>query len=106
MAFKDLADIDSREVIPGYWGKFVHSDHITVAFWNVDAGASLPEHSHPHEQVTTVIEGQFQLTVAGEIHLIKEGGVAVVPGNTPHSGKALTMCRLVDVFHPRREDYQ
>jgi len=106
MAFKDLADISPREVIPGFWGKFVHSDHVTVAFWNVDAGAILPEHSHPHEQVTTVIEGQFELTVAGEIRIIKEGGVAVVPGNTLHAGKALTSCRLVDVFHPRREDYQ
>ena len=28
------------------------------------------------------------------------------PGDIPHSGHARTACRIIDVFHPIREDYR
>lgn len=95
----------TRQLIPGFHGQFVHTDNVTVAFWTVEAGAVLPEHSHIHEQVTSVLSGEFELTVAGETYRLLQDSVAVVPGNAVHSGKALTDCRLVDVFHPARPEY-
>lgn len=47
----DLAEICSREVLPGFHGKFVHSQNMTTAYWDVVAGSSLPEHAHVHEQI-------------------------------------------------------
>lgn len=29
-----------------------------------------------------------------------------MPGHVPHSGRAITDCRITDVFHPAREDYR
>lgn len=49
MSFKDLTDIEAREIIPGFHGKFVHTDHMTLAYWDIEAGALLPEHAHAHE---------------------------------------------------------
>jgi len=66
----------------------------------------MPEHSHPHEQVASVVEGRFELTIAGESRILDTGSAAVVPCNTPHAGKAITHCRLIDAFHPVRDDYQ
>jgi quercetin dioxygenase-like cupin family protein len=106
MAFQKLANIQAKEVVPGFRGKFVHTDHVTMAFWEVDAGAGLPDHAHPHEQVTTVIEGKFELTVAGETRVVEAGEVALIPGQVRHSGRALTACRLLDAFYPCREDYR
>ena len=34
------------------------------------------------------------------------GEVAVIPSGAVHSGRALTQCRFLDVFHPVREDYK
>ncbi|NOQ40057.1 MAG: cupin domain-containing protein, partial [Anaerolineales bacterium] len=48
----------------------------------------------------------FELTVDGEPLVLEPGMVAVIPGGVPHSGVALTPCRLLDAFHPVREDYQ
>ena len=53
MTFLDLADIAAREIIKGYHGKFVHTDNVTVAYWDIDAGAAIPDHAHPHEQIVS-----------------------------------------------------
>ncbi len=106
MPFKDLAAADAREVIPGFYGRFAHTDHATLAYWEVDAGAALPEHAHPHEQITLLIEGTFEMTVGGQTQTIEAGGSAAIPANMLHGGTAITACRIVDVFHPARDDYR
>ena len=105
MVFQNLEGIEEKEIVVGYRAKFVHSENITLAYWEVDPGAILPEHSHPHEQIANVLEGEFELTVAGESRVLKPGMVAVIPSQTPHGGKAITACRLLDAFYPVREDY-
>ncbi|HDD55521.1 MAG TPA: cupin domain-containing protein [Chloroflexi bacterium] len=106
MVFQDLDDIQEREIVPGYRARFVHAEKMTLAYWEVEAGAALPEHSHPHEQIANVLEGEFELTVNGESRVLVPGQVAVIPGNVPHSGRAVTDCRLLDAFQPAREDYR
>ena len=106
MSFTHLDDIPARTLIPGFHGKFIHTEHVTTAFWTVDVGATLPAHAHPHEQITSVLEGTFELTVGGETRTVEPGGVAVIPGGVTHAGRAITDCRLVDVFYPARDDYR
>ena len=79
---------------------------MTVAHWTVNVGAPLPEHSHPHEQVVNVIEGEFELTINGDTTRLGLRSVAIIPSNAVHSGKALTKCRIINVFSPVREDYR
>ncbi len=104
--FKDVSTMPEREPVPGYHGRFVHTDSMTLAFWRVDAGAAIPEHAHPQEQVASVLEGEFELIVAGEARIMGPGSVAIIRSNVPHSGRAVTECRLVDVWHPARDDYR
>lgn len=106
MIFQNLKDITEREIVPGYRAKFIHAEGMTLAYWEVEAGAALPEHSHPHEQIANVLEGEFELVVDGESRLLSPGQVAVIPGNIPHSGRAITPCRLLDAFQPARDDYR
>lgn len=101
-----LADIPEIEMIPGYLARFVHTENLTLSFLTVEAGHTLPEHQHPHEQVSMVMEGEFELIVAGKPVLLHPGEVLVIPSGTLHSGKAIIKCRLLDVFNPVREDYR
>ena len=102
----DLKNIPEKEIVPGYKVKFVHSENMTFAYWDIEAGASLPEHAHMHEQVSNLIEGEFEMTVEGKKQVLKPGSVVVIPSNAAHSGQAITHCRIIDVFYPVREDYR
>ncbi len=105
MSFKNLNEMDATEVVPGFHGKFVHSDHVTFAHWHIEKNATLPEHSHEHEQITSVQEGKLKLTIQGETKTMGSGEIAVIPPNVTHSGKALAACKVIDVFYPVREEY-
>lgn len=106
MPFMDLDQAPKQEIVPGYRAAFAHSRRMTLAYWEVESGAALPEHSHPHEQMASVLEGRFELTLEGESRVLEPGQAAVIPAHAPHSGKALTACRMLDVFSPVRQDYK
>jgi len=101
-----LNDIKGKEIVPGYYGRFVHGDLVTLSFVDIKKGSSLPEHQHPHEQVTHILEGELEMVIGGEKMVLTAGTVHVIPGNTPHSAHALTNCRVLDAFSPVREDYK
>ena len=106
MGFVTLDALDAREPMPGFRGRFIHTDSVTIVHWDVESGAALPAHSHPHEQVSSLLEGEFEMTIDGRTRQMRRGSVAVVPAHAVHSGRALTDCRFIDVFHPVREDYR
>src|SRR5687767_8056647 len=105
MTFLDYGDIAAREIAPGFSARFVHTHGMTLARVDVRPDARLPSHTHPHEQLTTVLSGELELTVAGEVRVLRAGMIAF-PGGVPHAAHALTACEVLDVFHPVRDDYR
>lgn len=106
MLFINIHNIEQKEFIPGYRVRFIHTENMTLAYWDIEAGSILPVHSHPHEQVMTVTKGKFELTIDGETQVMVPGSVAVIPPNVQHSGNAMTDCQSIDVFYPIRDDYR
>ncbi|OQP52060.1 cupin [Niastella yeongjuensis] len=101
-----LSAIKGKEIVPGLYGRFVHGETMTLSFVDIQQGAQLPEHSHPHEQITYLIEGELEMVIGGEKMLLTPGMVHVIPSNVPHSAVALTFVRVLDAFSPVREDYR
>ncbi|MBA4851325.1 cupin domain-containing protein [Emticicia sp. BO119] len=102
----NISELALIEVITGFKARFVHTDKLTLAYWEIEKGAILPMHAHIHEQITTVLEGRFELTIGQETKVYENGLLAVIPPNVIHRGKALTDCKIYDVFYPVREDYK
>ncbi len=92
--------------MPGFFGRFVHSERMTLAFWELPEGRELPEHSHPHEQILVQKSGRFEITVGGTTTVAEAGDCVVIPPNVSHSGRALSDCTILDIFAPVREDYR
>ncbi|NJB72773.1 quercetin dioxygenase-like cupin family protein [Saonia flava] len=102
----NLSNIDPKEIMPGYLAKMVHGKNMSLAFWDVKKGAEVPVHSHMHEQIMHVVEGTFEFTLDGETKIYEAGDLVIIPSFATHSGKALTACKLLDVFSPVREEYK
>lgn len=101
-----LNSIKVREIFPGLRARIVHTTRTSQSWVEIDAGTSFPEHQHPHEQAVNVLEGTLELVVAGTPHVLTSGQVFVIPPDVPHSGRARTACRVLDVFAPPRDDYR
>ena len=106
MPFITLDELQTRELVPGFWGKMVHTEGMTFSHWIIKAGAELPVHQHLHEQVSFLVEGTLEFTLDGITERIVPGKLVVIPSNVPHSAKALTDCVVIDVFQPVRDDYR
>lgn len=85
--------------------RYIHAENITVAFNELKAGAEVPGHQHIHETIDFVEEGTLRLTVANETFNMNAGAVARVPSNIWHSAKALSDCKVINIFYPAREDF-
>ena len=105
MPVVDTGRLTVVERLPGWRGRYVHTESMTFAHYEFDKGASIHEHFHPEEEVYEVIEGELEITIDGTPHRAHPGLVAIVPPNVRHSVKALTDGRLIVVDHPAWRDF-
>jgi quercetin dioxygenase-like cupin family protein len=92
------------ELFPGFDARLIHTPRLTQSYVTITAGAAFPEHHHPHEQTVTVLDGELELTAGAETVRLTPGTMYVIPSGVPHSGRALTACRVLDTFVPGRDD--
>ena len=66
-----------------------------------DPGTLIPDHRHPEDVVTLILEGRIEMTVGCETRTIGPGEVFLVPSNSDHSGRVLCD-RVVAVSFSRK----
>jgi len=101
-----LTEITPREIRPGFFGRMVHGEKSTLAFWEFRKGSVLEQHRHPQEQITHILEGELEMKIGDRIYFFTPGKVCVIPSDMPHSAIAHTDCKVIDVFTPPRDDYR
>ena len=98
-----INQLSVKEPREGWSGRFFHSRNMTFAYYTVKAGAWIHEHSHPNDEIWNIIDGQLEITIAGETQVAGPQCAAIVPPDTGHSIKALTDVRAIVVDYPRRD---
>lgn len=80
----------------------------TMVNWvRINPSGEVPMHSHPHEQVGLVLEGEIAMTIGGETRRCGPGDCYIIAGDVLHAGAAGPEgCLVLDVFSPPREDYR
>lgn len=61
------------------------------------AAAGPPPHFHPWEEVYVVLEGELEVIVDGESHVLKPGGVAHVPAGVTHGYRNVTDAHFLTI---------
>lgn len=84
----------------------VNGENMTVMWTRWEPGALAPEHTHPHEQVGVVLEGEIVVIVAGEAVTVRAGEFYYIPGNAPHLERndGAVPAVLTDFWSPIRAD--
>ena len=106
MGFIDLRDVPPISPVPGCHMRTPYGEHLMLSFLEMDAGAEVPLHSHPHEQGGILLEGRLQLTIGEETRVVEPGAMFIIPPHVLHRAVAIDgPAKVLDVFSPVREDY-
>ncbi|GAA4712574.1 cupin domain-containing protein [Brevibacillus fulvus] len=71
-----------------------------------EKGAVGEVHSHPHEQVSYIVQGSFRFQLGDEEQVVKKGDSVYIPSGVRHGVVALEEESVIlDVFTPQREDF-
>lgn len=106
MPFLDPSALAPIDLAPGVRLRVAHGPALMLSYVELDAGAVVPLHSHPHEQGGVVISGRLRFTIGDETKEIGPGEPYLIPPDVPHTVTAVGGPAVVlDVFTPVREDY-
>ncbi len=77
-----------------------------LSYLEMDEGAVIPLHDHPHEQGGMLLQGRLKFTLGDETRIVDAGSMFIIPPGVPHKVVAIDGPAIVlDVFSPIREDY-
>jgi len=68
-------------------------------------GSVAERHSHPHQQIGHVLEGEFELEIDGRCEVLVAGDSFIVAANLPHAATCLEKGVILDSFSPARKDF-
>ena len=104
--FIDREKLPVIEPVPGCRLRTPYAKQLMLSYLEMDAGAEVPMHSHPHEQGGVLLQGVLQLTIGDETRIVHPGDMFLIEANVPHRAVAIDGPAVVlDVFSPVREDY-
>jgi len=102
-------DLKKEIIGPGRTRYLSHTDQLMMVVIDFNDGptdAPDPPHSHPHEQVSYIAEGELVVHIGEEATRLGPGDIFTVPPGIPHTVQLLTArVRLVDTFTPLRQDF-
>jgi quercetin dioxygenase-like cupin family protein len=106
-AYHSAADWPEVEAVPGVFRRVLScGDQIMVVQFRIGAGAQVPAHTHPHEQVGHVVSGHMRFRIGDEERDLGPGDGYSVPGGVTHGAIGVTDVIAIDSFHPVRDDYR
>jgi len=85
--------------------QMLNGDAMTLARITLAQGAVVPEHSHPNEQIATVLSGRVRFRLGDEELVVDALASVLITGGVPHEVEALEDSVVLDAFAPRREDW-
>ena len=85
-----IEGLKDQSAIPGATMRTVHTGNMTLVYWTFEQGVIIPDHSHHHEQVTNILEGEMEFVLEGDKQVLTAGTALIIPPNKKHQGRTIT----------------
>ena len=106
MSFSNFDEISVKQIAEGVEVKAVSGDAMTMVIFYISAGSTIPEHSHPHEQIGTILKGAMEMIIGDDRKIVRKGDLWVIPSNIVHKGNCIEgPAEVLEVFSSPRKDY-
>ena len=66
----------------------------SVTIFAFDESQGLSEHTAPFDALVQILEGEVEIKVAGNPHLLRSGDLILLPALHPHALKAITKFKM------------
>ena len=104
--FVSRSDTSHHEIFPGVQIFTVAGQQMMLSLVEFQPRAVVQPHSHPHEQMGMLLEGELTFTIGGQTRTLKPGEMWRHSGRRgPQRRGRRRPVKALDVFHPIREDY-
>ena len=106
MVIRTNSEARPTEMVPGVMRRtIVYGERTSLHELQLAAGAKVPLHTHPHEQIGYVALGRVVFELGDEKRELQAGDAYCVPGDVPHGVIAVEDSVCVDIFSPVRTEY-
>ncbi len=96
-------DVPPFEMAPGLLFRPIIGTNLAVNLVTLEPYTVAPVHAHQEEQISYVLEGEFEFEINGEKRVLGPGMAAVIPPHTPHGARTHDkQCVELDIFYPPR----
>lgn len=98
--------IPAERIADGLERQMIWGERLMACRMRFAANVVTAVHTHPHEQITLVLEGRARFTVSGVPRDVSAGDVLHFPPHVEHGATALDEgAVLIDIFTPLREEF-
>lgn len=103
----DREDCVQLNPLPGVQIWATEGERMSLTIMQFEPGTILPEHTHPHEQLGYMIEGEAKYVIDGKSYQVGPGQMWRFPSNVPHEVRVGDKpMRVIEAFCPVREDFR
>lgn len=67
----------------------------TVTLFAFAQGQGLSEHTAPFDAMVQILEGEAEITLAGQLLQMRQGEMLIMPAQQPHALRALTPFKML-----------
>ncbi len=93
-------ELPLRADVPGARFFEVSLERSMLSYFELEPGASFPEHRHESEQITLVLSGHLVFDMAGEEVVVGPREAIAIPSGMPHAVRSVDSVVAVDAWSP------
>jgi quercetin dioxygenase-like cupin family protein len=102
----DWSKVPVEETGEGIRRQMVVGQNVMICRFRFAPFVVTPAHSHPHEQMSLIVQGRVKFILGDEERIVGAGDVLHFPPDYRHGATMLDEeVILIDIFSPIREDF-